>query len=601
LPGLLLVNPVAAAGREVLAIGAAPPEPMEMHLKIHREGQTEIPLRIYGKANEPLKYAIRVQPEHGKLSDPRATEREVSVVVYDPPKDLSITSDKFYYTVQGSLGVSGAVLVAITIVDDPPKLAIADALDFGKIRAGGTASRVLEISNKGGMIAIGKVVVDPPWRVEGKPDYHLAADEVAVFKIVFEPKDGREYEGVARYTTDPEHSTTLRGIATAAIAADPAQWVLQSTPGETERSGIFELYNQLDEPRTLKLTTNGQLKIPAEITLAAHGKASVMVEAAPTNPQAWEAEIQLNGKDFSIGVPVRVPALGPVIRLSTPAISFGRLATGKDAESSFELENIGGTLGTVYWEISPPFHATQTATPLRPGEKKSFPLKIDTKTTGHYRTWVHFTSGVQNFDLPVQAEVAAEQRPGHAPAGAAPAPAPTPADPGKTPDSPAAVAAPASDLHSVIPADWYEPNYPPDVQVHSITATTAVIEWPASLSKASNFRAEMIQFSVGRDHLMHAAWLYDNQDPIERRGDNYALILQALIPNQPYTVRIVPVDANGRPGERLFAVSFSTPSKPRATAKLPSISYLQGLLGILAALLCWHLWLWWRGRGTLRA
>jgi hypothetical protein len=138
------------------------------------------------------------------------------------------------------------------------------------------------------------------------------------------------------------------------------------------------------------------------------------------------------------------------------------------------------------------------------------------------------------------------------------------------------------------------------VKVHSITPTTAVIEWPASLSKAANFRAEMIQFKVERDHLMHATWLYDNEDPIERRGDNYALILKALTPNQPYTVRICPVDASGHPGERLFVVSFSTPAKPKPLSWVPSISFLQGLLAVLAVLLGWHLWSWWRGRGVAR-
>jgi hypothetical protein len=605
LPGLLLMMPIAAAGKSPMALGAAPPEPVELHLKVHREGKTEIPLRIYGKAGEVLKYAIRVPPEHGKLSEPQATkDREVSVVVYEPPADLSVTSDKFYYTVQSALGVSGAVLVSITILDDPPKLAISDSLDFGKIRAGATTSRMLQISNKGGMIANGKVVVDSPWRIEGKADYHLAADEIAVFKIFFEPTEGREYEGVARYTSEPEHSTTLRGVAIAAIATDPAEWVLQPTPGETERSGTFDLYNQLDEARTLKLTTDGQLKIPAEISLAAHGKAKVTVEAAADNPQAWETEIRLTGKDFSVGVPVRVPALGPVVRLTTPAIAFGRIISGKDAESNFGLENVGGTLGTVYWEVSPPFKSTQTATPLRPGESKTFALKIDTKEPGHYRAWVHFTSGVQSFDLPVQAEVAAAaQKSGSAPATSAPAPAPAPTATGQpgSSDPTAAAGNPATGTHPPFPADWLEPLPHDGVQVHSITPTTGVIEWPGSLSKATNFRAEMIQFSLGRDHLMHATWLWDNEDPIERRGENYALILKALTPNQPYTVRILPLDASGHPGERLFAISFSTPAKARPGSWLPSISILQGLLAVLAVLLGWHLWNWWRGRGVARA
>src|SRR6202012_3681754 len=136
--------------------------------------------------------------------------------------------------------------------------------------------------------------------------------------------------------------------------------------------------------------------------------------------------------------------------------------------------------------------------------------------------------------------------------------------------------------------------------VHSITATTAVVEWPASLSKATSFHAEMIKFSIERDRLMHAVWLYDNEDPIERHGNNYALILKALNPHQPYTVRIVPLDASGHPGERLFAVSFFTPAKPHASSRLASFTYLQGLLALLAVLLCLHLWNWWRGRGAVQ-
>ena len=204
---------------------------MDLNLRIRREGKTEIPLRIYGKANEPLKYLIRVPPEHGRLSEPRPTEREVSVVIYEPPADLSITTDKFSYAVQNSLGVSGAVDVSITIVDDQPQLAFPDALDFGKIRAGATNYRMLEISNHGGLIATGEVIVDPPWKIVGKNGYRLHAGDVAVFKIIFAPDAGGSFEGVARFTSEPEHSTTLRGVAEAAISAKSGTWVLQQTPG----------------------------------------------------------------------------------------------------------------------------------------------------------------------------------------------------------------------------------------------------------------------------------------------------------------------------------------------------------------------------------
>jgi hypothetical protein len=600
---LPFLAPFLGCEQSALGVGSAPPEPMDMHIKVHREGKTEIPLRIYGRANEPLKFSIRVPPVHGKLTEPRQTEREVSVVVYEPPADLSITADKFYYTVQSSAGVSGAVQVAITIVDDPPKLAITDSIEFGKVRAGARNYRMLEISNHGGLIATGQVIVDAPWRIEGKNEYHLAAGEIAVFKIFFEPVDGREYEGVARYTSDRLHSTTLHGVADAAVAADPPEWVLQQTPGETERGGTFTLSSQVDVQTTLTLTADPRLKVrPAQVTLAPGGKAEVAVQAAPSEVGQWEAEIHLKARDYSITVPVQVPALSAVFRLVTPALGFGRIPTGKPVEMNYELENIGGTSGTVIWDISAPFKTPASSATLRAGERKSFPLQIEPNTAGRYRTWLQFTAGSQRFDLPVQAEVmppvgfTARPSPG---AGATAAPVETPEGSGVAGGAPAAK--PNENVHRAIPADWYDQKPPKGVNVHSITPTTAVIEWPASLCPAKTFRAEMIKYSVEHDHLLHAVWLWDNEDPIERRGPNYALILKALTPRQPYTVRILPLDPDGKPGERLFAVDFFTPGKPALWARFPHVSAMRVMLLILAFLVGWRVWLWWKGRNYSQA
>jgi len=276
---LCLGVPAHAERKPAVVIGAAPPQPIELNIKIRREGKTEIPLRIYGKANEPLKYLIRVPPVHGRLSDPRPTEREVSVVVYEPPADLGITTDKFSFAVQSAVGVSAAVEVSMTIVDQPPQLAIQDAINFSTVRAGASNSRLLEISNHGGLIATGDVIVDPPWKIDGKAGYRLRAGDVAVFKIVFSPSVGGKFEGVARYTSEPEHSTTLRGVSESAITAEPAQWVLQQIPGDSTRTGTFELTNQLDEPRTLRLKTDPRVKIPSQVTIPPHGRVMVPVEA----------------------------------------------------------------------------------------------------------------------------------------------------------------------------------------------------------------------------------------------------------------------------------------------------------------------------------
>jgi len=570
---------------------------MEMNVKIRREGKTEIPFRIYGRANEPLKYLIRVPPVNGKISDPQSKEREVSVAVYEPPADLSVTTDKFSYAVQSSAGVSAAVEVNITIIDRPPQLAIQDNIDFGTIRAGAKNFRMLEISNKGGLIASGEVVVDPPWKIDGKTAYHLKADDVAVFKVLFTPDSGGKFEGVARFTSDPQHSTTLRGVAEAAIAANPPQWVLQQASGDSSRTGTFELLNQLDEARTIQLKADARLKVTPQLTIPAHSGANVTFEASSDTADAFDAAIQLTAPDFSISIPVRVPALSAVMRATPQEIAFGRLPLEAKAKENFEVENIGGASGRVTWEIAAPFSTSETSVTLQAGEKKEFVVELETKIPGHYRTWLKFRSGTQSFDMLVEAEITATgnmaQRP--RPGTTTVATGPESTDPSAAPSEsaePNATPSPAASL-----PDWVaDPRLPAGVRVSQITATSAMIEWPARLSPAAHFRLDMRQLKIGPENRLEISWLQPTGIPIERRGDNYVAILTDMFPGQPWTVRILPILTGGEVGDPLFTVDFQTLGETSSTSGWGRPSLLQLLVVALILLIIRQAWQRWGRR-----
>ncbi|HSI15569.1 MAG TPA: fibronectin type III domain-containing protein [Chthoniobacter sp.] len=579
-------------------VGAAPPQPVEMNLKVRREGKTEIPLRIYGKTNEALKYLIRVAPVNGKVSDPQFKEREISTVIYEPPADLGITTDKFAYAVQSAAGVSAAVEVQITIIDQPPQLGIQDRFDFGTIRAGATNYRMLEISNKGGLIASGEVIVDAPWKIEGKTAYRLRADEIAVFKVIFAPEAGGKFEGVARYTSDPQHSTTLEGVAEAAIAANPPQWVLQQTPGETARTGTFELLNQLDEPRTVQLKADPRLKVPAQLTIAPHAAVNVTVEAASASVEGFEAAIRLEAPDFSIALPVRVPTLAAIMRTTPQAVNFGRLAMGAKPNQNFVVENVGGTSGRLTWEINPPFHTPETSATLQAGEKKEFVLELETKSPGRYRTWLKFRAGAQTFDMLVEAEIAAAGNAVHRTAAGASG---SPGNPGDTTSADPGVSSEASETPpppAPVPLpDWVaDPRLPRGVRVSQVTATSAVIEWPAALSPATRFRVDMRQIKIGADHRMEISWVQPTGIPIERQGANFVATLTDMPPGQPWTVRILPLQASGEAGAPLFTVEFQTLGTGAIGSRLAHPSLLQLLVVALILLLGWQAWRRWGRR-----
>jgi hypothetical protein len=579
----LTLMPVAAQRKE--ATGIAPPPPVALNVKIRREGKTEIPLRIHGRANEVLKFLIRTPPIHGKLSDLRKTEREAAVVVYEPPADLAIGTDKFLFSVQSSAGVSAPVEVNITIVDQPPLLEIPDTIEFGTVRAGTPATKFLEITNRGGGLATGEVIVEPPWKIDGPAGYRLKSGELAIYKLIFTPTTGGTFDKVARYTSEPTHSTTLRGTAESAVAAGPNPIVLRHEASDPVRTGTLELTNQTDEARTLQFKADARLQVPPRITLPARAKIEVPIQSAPGDVQALETELQIEGQDLALSVPVKAATVGPIVRATPRAIVFENVAPGKVAAVKFELENVGGSTAEVTWSIAAPFRTAQNSTLLVAGEKRSFPLELESKTAGRFRAWLQCRVGAQTFDVPVEAQVAAgapvARRTG---AGQAPA---SPAAPEATPETPEVPnAAPA------VPPDWLEDAMrPAGVSVSEKTATTATLKWPLTLSPDTKFRVEARELYLGEGRALSARWVPVGDQKIVQADGFHSTTLRGLRPGMSWTVRVLPVNAQGETGERLFAVRFTTPAKPSLK---PRSWLLPGLVAALLGLVGWRVVSWFR-------
>jgi hypothetical protein len=574
----------AFAQRKEPPPGMAPPQPVQLKVKVRREGKTEIPLGIHGVANEPLKFLIRTAPVQGRLSDPRQTGRETAVAVYEPPADLTITTDRFFYAVKSEAGVSAPVEVVLTILDQPPQLTIPDHLDFPAVRTGDSNSKLLEITNSGGSLAIGEVIVEAPWRIEGKAGYRLAAGDLAIFKIIFAPSTGGAFESVARFTSDPAHSTTLRGKAETSVAADPAEVILQNAVDDPVRTGSLELVSQVDEPRDLQLKADNRLQLPAQVTLPGRGRIRIPIQTAAHDVRALDTEIRILAPDLELRVPVKATAPGAVVRAVRPAIGFGRVPVGRVTSTRFELENIGGAPAEVAWTIAAPFRTTQKTVILVPGEKRGFDLEIESSTPGRYRASLQCKSGTQTFDLGVDAEVSATMRPltgsVRAP-GTLPSAPDEPQAPVPTPETPEAI-----NLPPFVPLDWLgDTQLPAGVKVSISTPTTATLEWPASLSSATHFRVDLRQFAFTEDHNLTVNWLELGGLQVSRKGQNYVTTIHDLEPAQPWTVRVRPINNGGEPENRLFAVNFQTPPK---TSYRPDISPLRGLLAVLAILVVWQ-------------
>ena len=596
---LLWALPLAGAEQKKEPLPEAPPPAQPLAVKVVRGETVEIALRIYGRKNEPLKYLVRTPPKSGRLTEPRVVEREVSAVTYTPPADLAITRDRFTYAVQNGAGVSAAVDVVITIVDQPPQLALPGALDFASMLAGATAAKTLEISNRGGGLAEGQAEVEAPWKIEGSPKYRLGAGARVVFKIIFAPEKGGVFESAVRFTSQPETSVRVRGEALEAIAATPARIVLQNAPGEAVRAGAFELANQTDEERRVTLSGGARLQVPAELMVPAHGKVSVAVQTAADDVTALEGEVRVEASGLTVRVPVRAARVGPLVRAVRGPVAFGRVDAAKAASARFELENFGGADASVNWEIGAPFVMEQASVVLAPGEKKTLVLRtLPAAAAGKYRAWLTAKVGSQTIEIPVEAELFAKARPAAAPrAGvtvnqvAAESP---PDDAAPAAPEPVTVDPRALERLPKLAADRRaELITPAGVALTRLGKTGATIEWPVALRAAQKFRVESRGFFADAEGELTIVWDEIPKATVVRVGSKYAAVLSGLQPGRGYGVRVVPLDAGGEAGRPLFTQTFVT---LESWSWRPKFTMLKGLFLALAVCLGFIVRQSWAGR-----
>lgn len=547
-----------------------PPPARPQSLTVARGQRIDVPLKIYGVQSDTLRYLIKTPPAHGKLSDLRAISREVSAVTYEPPADLAVTADRFTFSVQNHAGVSAPVEVTISIIDEPPRLAIPHTVEFAELLAGTTAVKEIEVANRGGGRIEGDVEVDPPFKVEGRRHYRLEAGDYTYFKIVFAPAEGGLFRREIRYTSDREFITTLIGSAQTPISAEPARIELRHGADSAVRTGAFEIVNRTGEPLTFKLNGGGRLQLPTTVSVTAHGRSMIAVSTRADDVAEIEDEVRIESEGFALRVPVRAFKVGPILRLAQHNLALGRIDATRGARSSVELENIGGTTATVSAEISPPFSLSETTFDVRPGEKKRVSLLVPPGTAQRYRTWLKFKAGNANAELEVEAELVggmAASRPSQDETTEATRPARKASPDDETPWMP--------DL-----------NVAKDIRVTGITSTSANIQWPIELNGAAKFRLDRLILTRDSAKELRNAWVEIPKITFARQGHLWVASLTGLEPQQSQTVRVVSLDPGGRPKEELFRLDFYTHPK-RA---LPRPSLLSTLLTVLVAIGGFILW-----------
>jgi hypothetical protein len=438
-------------------------------------------------------------------------------------------------------------------------------------------------------MAEGEIEVDMPWQIEGPRAYQLAAGQRQRFTVVFAPDTAGLFRREIRYTSHRDRTTLLRGEVRAAIAVDPAAVELRHGPGDPARHAVFHILNHTSEDQTVTLGAAERLQAPASITVPAGERVPVSLSTAPTDVAPLGEEVRLAGAGMELRVPVRAAAVAPILRSAAAEIDFGQAAAAQPARASLEIQNVGGTEG--FWRLEPaaPVSAEPAEARLAPGEKKKIGLTLLSPEPGQFRSLLTLRGEGQAVALPFKALVTTPSPP-RRPA--------TRAGVRALQTSSLAAGSRSGPLDDRAMADTstQRPGRPlardvAGVRPVEIGRSRAVLEWPASLSPAKEFRIESRQLSLDAKRDLKIEWTEESAVRTRFEGGRVRAQISNLKPGSGYMFRVVPLGVGSGPGKPLFSMSLQTAPKLRLRDIVTLPRVLAGLLVICLSVLGWQKYL----------
>ncbi len=547
---VLAAGPLSAAPKEEPP-QRPPPLAQSQAISIYRGRSIEIPLRAIGRAPGQLKFLIRTKPRHGRLGPIRVTSWKTASVTYTHDDSAGTPSDVFSFAVQAvDTPVSAPGMVRISISEQPPALSVVHALDFGKTLIGETSEEEITIRNSGGGLLAGRVSVPAPWKILGDPDYSLTRREEKKIRLLFAPKEEREYFEKLAFSHDARSSVNLSGIATSPFAFLPPRGVdLASPDGGPVRSGGLVIRNLTSRDRTVEIMPPPETSAPEQAEVPAGGEATIPLQTRTGFLGAIDGAMDIESEGFQIRIPVRAFALQPVLAAEPPAgIDFGEIEPRLRHAKTLGIRNDGGVAARLRATTSNDILIIPdpTTVVVQPGETRRFEVALETSGTGAYRDQIILEAdGSAKLVLPVTASLRESSRKPSAPPTPIPAPL-VPAPPASGPDTEKLADIPA--VHDVAIRKVSERNY------------DLIWKKPAPEAVGTIIENRLLEISENGQTRVH--WRELKRVKYSESEGNIIAKFENLVPGETWHLRISSIDADGRRSSPSQTVRLAvTPAK----------------------------------------
>lgn len=315
-----------------------------------------------------ITFEIQDPPRHGTLANLKNISDHSATVTYSHDGTEEENFDEFSFRAKApGRAKSSSFRMCLEIVSSPPHLVMdPSTIDFGRVMISGKSRAKLTITNTGGRLATGHIILPKGFMAPDGDGFTLQEGESTALTLEFHPME--EGDIFAKAVFRPSYdsaSLILKGVGLPrfdVIKQNETSWLVK---------------NSSEEPCRVSFTGGNGWKMPAEIQIPAHGEKSVLFQ--PTPPDAGQsAALRGSMVRISDGLSmkeIRLPAPPRFVPVAVEPLSptgIGTITLGSPASVCFRVRNDSESPKQVRWSASSASGGggTQAQLELKGGEAK---------------------------------------------------------------------------------------------------------------------------------------------------------------------------------------------------------------------------------------
>jgi len=336
-------------------------------------------------------FSIFEKPKNGRLVLESLTGAFALVRYVSDPLSLS-GMEQFKYRARVRNGkYSAPATVRINVLNDPLRLKIPKALDFGEVVVSQSRALDFQILNASKYEFQGSLVLPNEFTLVGNEvNINLGPEQSSTFRVKYTPRRvvGSFQRNLIINGDGVSLSLPLRGVSISPIKIKNKKIILKYSDDKFSRSAELSIKNVSDVETNLEIIdAKGAFVVSPKKMIIGPGKvAKIIIEASNENPSSSKGFVHLRSEVDSQKIEVESPPLPPRVVLNggERLIKISSIE-GVPLRFKFSIENVGGGSVSVALTVPEGFRRLNGdgLINLGPRSKSLMQFEYDSKKSGN--------------------------------------------------------------------------------------------------------------------------------------------------------------------------------------------------------------------------